>query len=66
MTLFSRALVLFQHRKVGALTILHVCVCHCMDFEQEQKYAEPDVIHPQLKSPFRYPWQADKHHVLPI
>jgi hypothetical protein len=31
-----------------------------MDFEQEQKFAEPNVIHPELKSAIRYPRQADK------
>ena len=66
MTWFPRASVLFQHRNIGTLTVLHACVCPCMNFKQEQKFAEPDVIHPQLKSPFRYPWRADKHHVLPI
>jgi hypothetical protein len=25
-----------------------------MDFEQEQKFAEPNVIHPELKSAIRY------------
>jgi hypothetical protein len=37
-----------------------------MDFEQERKIAEPYVIHPELKSAIRYPWRADKHHVLSI
>jgi hypothetical protein len=37
-----------------------------MDFEQEQKFAEPNVIHPELKSAIRYPRRADKHHVLAI
>jgi len=68
MTWLPRASVLFQHRNIGTLTVLpvHACVCPRMNFEQEQQFAEPDVIHPQLKSPFRYPWWEDKHHVLPI
>ena len=37
-----------------------------MDFEQEQKFAEPDVIHSELKSAIRYPRRAYKHHVLAI
>jgi len=37
-----------------------------MDFEQEKKFAEPNVIHPELKSAIRYPRRADKHHVLAI
>jgi len=37
-----------------------------MDFEQEQKFAEPNVIHPELKSAIRYPRRANKHHVLAI
>ena len=37
-----------------------------MDFEQEQKFAEPNVIHPELKSAIRYPRRADKDHVLAI
>ena len=36
-----------------------------MDFEQEQKFAGPHVIHPELKSAIRIPRRADKHHVLP-
>ena len=35
-------------------------------FEQEQKFAEPNVIHPELKSAIRYPRRADKDHVLAI
>jgi hypothetical protein len=37
-----------------------------MDFEQEQKFAEPDVIHPELKSTVRDPRRADEYHVLAI
>jgi hypothetical protein len=37
-----------------------------MDSEQQQKIAEPDVIHPELKSAFRYPGREDKHHILAI
>ncbi len=35
-----------------------------MDFEQEQKFPEPYVIHLDLKSVFRYLWRADKNHVM--
>lgn len=66
MTWFSMALVLFQHWNIGTVEVLHACVCLCMDFEQEQKFAEPNVIHPELKSAIRYPRRADKHHVLAI
>ncbi len=38
--------------------VLHASVCLCMDFEQEQKFAEPYVIHPELKRPIRYPRRA--------
>jgi hypothetical protein len=31
-----------------------------MDFEQEQEFAEPYLIHPELTAP------SDKHHVLAI
>ena len=41
MTYFPRALVLFQHRNIGTLKILHAGICLCVDFEQEQKFAEP-------------------------
>jgi hypothetical protein len=37
-----------------------------MDFEQEQKFAEPYVIHPELQSAIRYPGRQDKYHVLAI
>jgi hypothetical protein len=37
-----------------------------MDFQQEQKFAEPYVIDPELESAIRYPGRADKHHVLAI
>ncbi len=66
MTLFSWALVLFQHWNIGTFVVLHASVCLCMDFEQEQKFAEPYVIHPELKSAIRYPRLADKDHVLAI
>ena len=56
--LISVALALFQHRNVGALVVLHASVCLCMDFEKEQKFAEPDVIHSELKSAIRYPRRA--------
>ena len=46
--------------------VLHASVCLCMDFEQEQKFAEPYVIHPELKHPIRYPRREDVHHVLAI
>jgi hypothetical protein len=55
-TLFPWPSVLLQHRNT-ALTVLHVSVCLCMDSEQQQKFAEPDVINPELKSAFRYPRQ---------
>ena len=32
---FPVAIVLFQHRNIGAIMVLHACVCHCMDFEQD-------------------------------
>jgi hypothetical protein len=37
-----------------------------MDFEQGKKFAEPYVIHLELKSAIRYPRLADKHHALAI
>ncbi len=49
MTLFSWVLVLFQHLNIGTLVVLHASVGLCMDFEQEQKLAEPYVINPELK-----------------
>jgi hypothetical protein len=61
MTLFQLALVLFQHRNIGTLAVLHASVCLGMDFEQKQKFVEPDVIHLELKSTIRYPRLADKH-----
>ena len=66
MTWLPVAIVLFQHRNIGAIMVLHACVCHRMDFEQEQEFAEPDVIHPELKCTVRDPRRADKHHVLAI
>ncbi len=66
MTWYSWAFVLFQHWNIGTLVVLHASVCLCMDFEQEQKFAEPYVIHPELKSAIRYSRRADKHHVLAI
>jgi hypothetical protein len=39
------------------------CQCLCMDFEQEQKFAEPYVIHSELERAIRYPGLVDKHHV---
>ncbi len=63
MTCFLRALVLFQHRNIGTLKVLHAGVRLCIHFEQEQKFAEPDVVHPELKSAIRYPRRADKHTV---
>ncbi len=66
MTLFLWALLLFQHWNIGTLVVLHAGVCLCMDFEQEQKFADPYVIHPELKSAVRYPRHADKDHVLAI
>jgi hypothetical protein len=64
MTWFPWALVLFQH--IGALVVLHASFCLCMDFEQDQKFAEPYVIHPELESTIRYPGRPDKHYVLAI
>ena len=49
MTLIPLGLVLFQHRNIGALAVLHASVCLGMDFEQKQKFAEPQVVHSQLK-----------------
>ena len=68
MTCFLRALVLFQHRNIGTLKVLHAGVRLCIHFEQGQKFAEPDVVHPELKSAIRYhdPRRADKHIVLAI
>jgi len=65
-TWFSLALVLFQHSNIGTVAELHASVRPCMDFEEEQKFADPNVIHPELKSAIRYPRRADKHHVLAI
>ncbi len=59
MTWFPWACALFQHKNIDALTVLHVSACLCMDFEQEQKFAEPDVTRPDLKSAIRYPVMAD-------
>ena len=61
-----KAVVLFQHRNKGTIVVLHACVCLRMDFEQEVDFAEPDIIHPELKSTVRDPRRADKHHVLAI
>ncbi len=45
-----------KHRRTcGSTVVLHASVCLCMDFEQEQKFAEPYVIHPELESSIRYP-----------
>ncbi len=46
--LFPWPSALLQHRNIGTLTVLYACVCLCMDTEQQQKFAEPDVIHPEL------------------
>jgi len=50
MTWFLRASVLFQHRNIGTLTVLHACVCPCMNFKQEQKFVEPDVIQTNMNN----------------
>jgi hypothetical protein len=42
MTCSPRALVLFQRRNIGTLKVLHAGVRFCVNFKQEQKFAEPD------------------------
>ncbi len=66
MTCFSWAFVLFQHRNKCTLVLLYTSVGLCMNFEQYQQLAEPDVVHPQLnlKRAIGNSRGSDKHHAL--
>ncbi len=58
--------VLLQHRTIGTLVHLHSFVCHCINGEKKQYFAEADVIHPEPKCTFRDFWRPDEHIVLAI
>ncbi len=38
-----------RRRTRGSTVVLHASVGLCIDFEQDQKFAEPDVIHSQAE-----------------
>ncbi len=66
MTWSSVFFVPLQHRMIGTFVCLLPFVGHCINGEKKQYFAEPGIIHPEMKFAIRDYWLPDEHTGLAI